>query len=221
MCEQDHSRSDREIVFEVAQSLVESHEVSGHGFSRADETESKERVLTPAMARPSRPSDPAQATGAPRTFFVTTQTVGRRSLFQTTRMAELFIAVLRSCVKAKRFTVHDFVVMPDHVHILLTAPGSMSIEKAMQFIKGGFSYRAKKELAFQGEVWQRGFSDVRVLDESSFQKHCDYIGNNPVKRGLANTPAEFPFCMTYLKMYKQGLKPTEVVTHLGTTKVVP
>jgi putative transposase len=69
----------------------------------------------------------------------------------------------------------------------------MSVEKAMQLIKANFSYRAKKELGFMGEVWQRGFSDVRITDEASFSAHQEYIYNNPVRAGLANTGKEYPY----------------------------
>jgi len=65
--------------------------------------------------------------------------------------------------------------MPDHVHLLVSVDGDVSIEKAMQFIKGGFSYRVKKELGYPGEVWQRGFSEVRVEGEKSFEQHRQYI----------------------------------------------
>jgi putative transposase len=93
--------------------------------------------------------------------------------------------------------------MPNHVHILMTVPGDLSVEKAMQLIKGGFSFRAGKELNFHGEVWQRGFSDVRVSDEESFQRHRYYINHNPVKAGLANSPEEFPYGSAYLKESKR------------------
>jgi putative transposase len=154
------------------------------------------------MAKPSRPSNPADATGEPRTFFVTTSTAGGRSLFQTARMAELLIDVLRSQMRNKRLAIHEFVIMPNHVHVLLTVPGNLSIEKAVQLIKGGFSYRAGKELAYRGEIWQRGFSEVRIADPKSFEQHCDYIFNNPVKAGLANAPDEYAFSTAYLKKHK-------------------
>ena len=85
-----------------------------------------------------------------------------RSLLQSERNATLFIDVLRSYVAAGKFQIHDFVVMPDHVHLLMTVGEDMAIEKAVQFIKGGFSYRLKKESGYSGEVWQRGFSDLRI-----------------------------------------------------------
>jgi putative transposase len=119
-------------------------------------------------------------------------------------MAELLIDVLRSAMRSRGITIHEFVVMPNHVHILMTAPGEISIEKAMQLIKGGFSFRASKELGFRGEVWQRGFSDVRIVDELSFQQHRGYIEDNPVKAGLANSAEEFPFGSAFLKKRKRA-----------------
>jgi putative transposase len=118
-------------------------------------------------------------------------------------MANLFVEVLRSYVKAGKFTVHDFVIMPNHIHLLMTLPGALSIERAMQLIKGNFSFRANKELGFKGEIWQRGFSDVLVTDKQGFQLHRGYIENNPVKAGLANSAEEFPFGSAYLKRLKR------------------
>jgi putative transposase len=112
--------------------------------------------------------------------------------------------------------------MPNHVHILMTVPGELSLEKAMQLIKGRLSFRANKELGFRGEIWQRGFSDVRIVDEPSFQKHREYIENNPVKAGLANSPVEYPYGSAYLKKRKRaGAEAHELGGLGGTTEVVP
>jgi putative transposase len=118
--------------------------------------------------------------------------------------------------------VHDFVVMPNHVHLLVTVPGNMSLEKAMQLIKGGFSFRANKEIGFRGEIWQRGFSDVRIVDEQSFQNHREYIENNPVKAGLASSPEGYPSRSAYLKKQRRtGAKAQNLARPIGTTEVVP
>jgi len=118
-------------------------------------------------------------------------------------MADLLVDVMRSHMRTGKFSIHDFVAMPNHLHLLLTIPGTMTIEKAVQLIKGTFSYRAKKELGFDGEIWQRGFSDVRITDEQSFREHRDYIDNNPVKAGLAASPLEYPGGSAYLKNLKR------------------
>jgi putative transposase len=119
-------------------------------------------------------------------------------------MASLFIQVLRVYMRASEFTVHEFVVMPDHVHLLLTIPGDTTLEKTVQLIKGNFSFRANRELDFRGEVWQRGFSDVRVTNEQSLQAHKDYIDSNPVRAGIADSAEDYPYCSTYLKLRKRA-----------------
>ena len=137
-------------------------------------------------------------------------------------MATLFIDVLRQYMRAGKFKIHDFVVMRNHVHLLITVGNSMSIEKAMQLIKGNFSYRARTELGLNCEIWQRGFSDVRVNDDRSFRAHQRYIYNNPVKGRLAATPEGFPYSSLYLRRLKtQGLKPKTKEELAGTTKIVP
>jgi len=153
------------------------------------------------MAKPVRNAGSGDILRA-RTFFVTTKTSMGRALLQSERNATLFIEVLRSYVAAREFQVHDFVVMPDHVHLLITVSDDMAVEKAVQLMKGGFSYRLKKEFGYAGEVWQRGFSDVRIEDRESFLQHREYIAQNPVRKGLANSPEEFPFCFAYLAKHK-------------------
>jgi putative transposase len=138
------------------------------------------------MARPSRNASPDAILSSARTFFATTKTSQGCPLLQSERNATLMIDVLRSYVRAGKFRLHDFVVMPDHVH-LLTVGGGMTVERAMQFIKGGFSYRLKRECGYLGEVWQRGFSETRVESRES----C-----------LADAPGEFPYCFTSLAKRK-------------------
>lgn len=116
----------------------------------------------------------------------------------------LFFDVLRSYVAAGKFKVHDFVIMPDHVHMLITVPGDATIEKAMQLVKGGFSYRLKREFDYLGEVWQRGFSEVQILNRESYLQHRAYIAQNPVRAGLVDSAEKFPFCFTRLAHAKSS-----------------
>jgi putative transposase len=154
------------------------------------------------MARPARHANPSQILSPSRTFFATTKTSMGRPLLQSERNATLLIDVLRYYVGAGKFQLHDFVVMPDHVHLLIRVGGDMTIEKAMQFIKGGFSFRLRNEFGYLGEVWQRGFSEVRVEDRQSFLRYRDYMAQNPVNAGLVDSPEKFPYCFTYLAKRK-------------------
>jgi REP-associated tyrosine transposase len=161
------------------------------------------------MAKPQRNSDSESLREIQRTFFVTSKTVQGRALLQSERNATLLIDVLRSNVSAGRFQVHDFVMMPNHFHLIVTLDNMTSIERAMQLIKGGFSYQVKKELGYRREVWQRGFSEVRIQDRASFLKHRDYIEQNPVKAGLAAAPESFPFGSAYFKKQKAAAAKAE------------
>jgi putative transposase len=146
-----------------------------------------------------------------RTFFVTSITWGRRSLFQTERMARLLIDVLYDNREKKRFDLHEFVIMPEHFHLLLTPSYEIPLEKAVQYIKGGFSFRAKKELGFSGEIWQEGFTLRRIENSVDYERHREYIWQNPVKQGLCAAAEDHPYSSAHsgfvLDPVPPGLKP--------------
>jgi putative transposase len=138
--------------------------------------------------------------GAPqsiRTFFVTSATAGRRALLQSDRMIRLFLDVLNDNRHKKRFLLHEFVIMPDHFHLLLTPAHNMPLEKSLQFVKGGFSYRVKRELHLDFEVWQASFTNHRIRDGEDYRQHALYIRQNPVKAGLAESPEMFPWSSAF------------------------
>jgi putative transposase len=106
-------------------------------------------------------------------------------------MANLLLEVLLHYRSQQRYLLHEFVIMPDHFHLLLTP--TLTLERALQLIKGGFSFRAKRELEFSGEIWEKSYYDRRVRD---WQEYCalrQYIWLNPVKKGLAATAEEYPY----------------------------
>ena len=74
-----------------------------------------------------------------RTYFITTTTANRRRLFQVETNALLMLDILQEQRAKDRFHLHAFVIMPDHLHALLTPAPDVSLEKAVQFIKGNFS----------------------------------------------------------------------------------
>ena len=180
------------------------------------------------MSRPDRNASPTEILSPSRTFFVTTKTSMGRRLLQSERNANLLIEVLRALVVEHKFQLHDFVIMPDHLHVLLTVEEGMTIEKAMQFIKGRFSHHLTKEHGHLGEVWQRGFADSQVMNRESFLQHRAYIANNPVRAGLVDSPKQYPYCFDFLARQKAsrnkgtGAEAQETSTApAGTTEVVP
>ncbi len=142
-----------------------------------------------------------------RIFFITTITAGRLPIFRRDATAKLLIDTLSHYREQKKFLLYEFVIMPDHIHVLLTPAPEISLERAVQFIKGGFSSRLKS----RGSVWQASFTNHRIRDFEDFEQHREYIQMNPVRARLAQTPEAYPYCSAAgaLKMdsVPQGLKP--------------
>lgn len=144
-----------------------------------------------------------------RTFFATTVTALRQPIFRRDANANLLTETLAHYRDAQKFLLHEFVIMPDHVHLLITPSPEISLEKALQFVKGGFSYRLKS----RGHVWQPSFTNHRVCDFEDYTKHCEYIWLNPVRARLAKSAEEYRYssaaCVIELDPLPQGLRPIE------------
>jgi len=113
--------------------------------------------------------------------------------------AELFLETLQQYRREGHYKLHAFVVMPDHIHLLLT-PQGITIERAMGLIKGGFSHRMGSKLP----VWQRGFTDHRVRDRNDFETRRNYIHQNPVRAGIVELCELYPYSSAYRLGIKQA-----------------
>jgi putative transposase len=177
------------------------------------------------MAIPLRNAYSARVTAGARTFFVTSSICEKRNLLQSDRSAGLFVRILYDYRVQGKFRLHDFVVMPDHFHLLLTVDCAMTIERAVQFVKGGFAFRAGRELGFSAPVWERGFSEGRILDAGTFKRTREYIRNNPVDRNLVSDVERYPYSSAYpgfeIDAAPQGLRPVAQVRFSGTAEAVP
>jgi putative transposase len=142
-----------------------------------------------------------------RVFFVTTVTAHRQPFFLREAVAGILIDTLAHYRDQRKYLLHEFVIMPDHVHALLTPAPEISLERAIQFIKGGFSYRLKSH----PPVWQASFTNHHVRDSLDYEHHCAYIQMNPVRARLVEKSENYPYSsaagVLRLDPMPQGLKP--------------
>ncbi len=142
-----------------------------------------------------------------RIFFVTTVTAHRQPIFRREPTAHLLIDTLSHYRDERKYLLHEFVIMPDHVHALLTPAPEISLERALQFIKGGFSFRLKS----RPPVWQASFTNHRIRDLADYENHREYIRMNPVRARLAARAEDYPYSSAAVGMrmdpVPQGLKP--------------
>ena len=143
-----------------------------------------------------------------RTFFITSVTAQRRTLFQRASAADLLVDVFIRYRDQGNYLLHEFVIMPDHFHGLITPAPEISLERAVQYVKGGFSFRLKSNLP----VWQASFTNHRVRDDMDFEQHREYIRMNPVRAGLALRVEDYLHSSATgqfaLDPMPQGLKPS-------------
>ena len=144
-------------------------------------------VTTITVLRVRRPYDSAMD----RTFFITSVTWQRQPIFRNESRAKLLLGIFFQYRDEKKYFLHEFVVMPDHLHVLITPAPEITLERAVQFIKGGFSYRLRKESKMM--VWQQSFTNHRIRDAADYGQHVCYIHLNPVRARLAKSPGEYVY----------------------------
>jgi putative transposase len=131
----------------------------------------------------------SKAVPAPRAgmSYVTTAPQDRRPIFEISRVAELFIDTLLHYRTLGLYKLHAYVVMPDHVHLLLT-PQSITLDQAVALIKNGFAYRLDTELS----VWQEGYTGYSVANNHDLEIVRAYLHQLPVRANLAAAPELYP-----------------------------
>ena len=168
---------------------------------------------------------PARRTYIPGTYFVTSRTWESRKLFIKPPVCEIVSEALFHYRDKHNSLLHSFVLMPDHVHLILTPGLDISMERAVQFVKGGSARRISQTLNYRLPVWQRGYTDHRIRDAQDYENHRQYIEENPVKAGLALSAKEYPWCSACgrfpIDEPPQGLKPLRKAELFGTVKTVP
>jgi len=145
-----------------------------------------------------------------QTYFVTSETAQGKTVFQSDGAAELFMDVLLGYRREQKYLLHEFVVMPGRFHGLITPAPQLSLERAVHFIKGGFSFRLKSSVP----VWQARFTNYRIRDSEDFERHCEFIWASPVRAGLVLKPEDYLFSSAGGR-YELDPVPERLTSHFG------
>jgi REP-associated tyrosine transposase len=140
---------------------------------------------------------PGRLFSPPGTYFLTFSTWQRRRLFVVEAHARLLLKTLFHYRRDGRYLLHEFVLMPDHVHLLLTPATDLTVERAVQLVKGAYSHALGAIIGRTAEVWQRGFTDHRIRDLQDFLRHRNYVRQNPVLDRLVSNASEYRYCSAF------------------------
>ena len=175
--------------------------------------------------------------------FVTTRTYKSRPYFRDEEFSRILLEELRFYGKKYDFVLMGYVIMPNHVHLLLwwdkeKKPG-LSVSKIMQGLKGATARRIIDLVQDKGlermlqsthrnadsksrrrnlryRLWQPGFYDFNIYNEEKLLEKLDYIHGNPVRAGLALSPRDYDWSSYSEYFEEEGQK--ELGQHLELRK---
>jgi putative transposase len=145
-----------------------------------------------------------------QTYFVTSETAQGTTVFQSEQAADLFMDVLLGYRREQKYLLHEFVLLPDRFHGLITPAAQLSLERVVHFIKGGFSFRLKSSVP----VWQARFTSHGIRDGEEFGRHCEFIWASPVRAGLAPKAEDYLFSSAGGR-YELDPAPERLTSHFG------
>ncbi|MBW6511259.1 MAG: transposase [Desulfuromonadaceae bacterium] len=137
-------------------------------------------------------------------YFFTVVTHQRQRLFAVPENVDVLRTAFRTVIARYPFVVDAVVLLPDHLHCLWTLPeGDAGFSTRWRLIKTEFTRHCRPELRVpvsasrlnkkeQG-IWQRRFWEHQIRDDEDFRHHLDYIHFNPVKHGLVEDAALWPY----------------------------
>ncbi len=122
--------------------------------------------------------------------FITFTCYRRQPFLDTARAKNVFQRSLEQTRRSYQLDVIGYVVMPEHVHLLLSEPERATLARAIQALKQSVSQKLK---APDGRFWQTRYYDFNVFTEEKRVEKLKYIHRNPVHRGLVAHPEDWPW----------------------------
>ena len=127
--------------------------------------------------------------------FITFSCSRRRPLLGTVEARDCFVRILAEVRSRYEFRLIGYVVMPEHVHLLMSEPRTGDPSKVLQVLKQRVSHilLVKNRKFIEQHFWQRRFYDFNVWTGGKITEKLEYMHLNPVKRNLASHPKNWPW----------------------------
>ena len=146
--------------------------------------------------------------------FVTFSCFHRNPYLDTDHARLAFLRTLETLRRRHRFFVFGYVLMPEHVHLLLSEPEVHTLANTIRALKTQTSRQLKGDLP---QFWQRRYYDFNVFTQRKWTEKLRYIRRNPVTRGLVEKPEDYPWSsFRHSATGEQG--PVEIESHWTWTK---
>ena len=125
----------------------------------------------------------------PPLYFVTFNTMHRRSILDRHEVFEAFVSYARKNLSHGR-AVGRFVIMPDHIHLFVRIGAESRLADFIRLLKQSLT-KALREVEVKGDLWQPGFFDRLLRYSESYHEKWNYVHQNPVRAGLVRDADEW------------------------------
>jgi putative transposase len=126
-----------------------------------------------------------------RSYLITTVIEQRRPVFQDFANARLLIQEMRRCSSDGLVDSLTWVVMPDHLHWLVTLKQS-DLAQLMKHLKARSTQAINQRCGFSGRLWQAGYHDRAIRQEDDIQTIARYVVANPLRARLVRQIGDYP-----------------------------
>jgi REP element-mobilizing transposase RayT len=126
-------------------------------------------------------------------YHLRTSTINRRPFFANGACCRIALAAIRHVSRAFDFELLAYVIMPDHLHLVVQPRGSKNISEFMASFKKYSARSINQHLGRSGPVWRREFFDHVLRTREHLDELADYVHDNPVRRGLVQNASGWPF----------------------------
>ena len=127
----------------------------------------------------------------PVTHFITAPTFHRKRLFQNELYGDLLTEVLMQWRQQCSVALHDYVVMPDHLHLLFSVPEDRADAGAFTQLQQTFAKELQSQFGYDGEVWDAKIRERTVGSPADAAECAKMIHSNPVRVGFCDTATEY------------------------------
>ena len=126
-------------------------------------------------------------------YFVTTVTDERRPVFQDRKLGRFLLITLAYYRMVFDFEVYGYCIMPDHLHAIIRPGSGFNLSFIMKMVKGSFARKINKLAGAKGSVWQAGFFEEAIRNDSQLTNQLNYIHANPIKGALVPSIEKYEF----------------------------
>ncbi|MCF7513940.1 transposase [Pseudoalteromonas sp. L23] len=124
-------------------------------------------------------------------YAITVTCKDRKSYFNSFSICAEAAKTIMACEKERLFKVIAFVLMPDHLHLIIQLNGSLSLSDAIRAIKGRITTRLRSFGVFS--LWQKGYYEHLIRSEDDLKEQARYIIQNPIRANLVTRVCEYPY----------------------------